>query len=492
LSDSDDEITLRLPARVHERRGDFDYEITLKLPARIHEKYDPSGRNGASAAKNGFHAEPAMHASGPAIGVCDPMKLVTEPANVPQSGSRPRIHLDFLDALRGLAALYVAIGHSYVSMRPHLDFYSMSPTLIWCLKLTDMGHFAVALFIVLSGFCLMLPVARSADGQLRGGTAHFFRGRVRRIVPPYLAALVLSMALMALVQFMQSDASSAGVRPPPELTAGSILSHIFLVHNLFPSWCQSINGPMWSVALESQIYLFFPLLLLPLWRRKGIGWSVAAALALGLAPGLLLPQSANLSWTYPWYICLFAFGMAAASICYWQGSAMERLRSKVPWGWIAAILAVASTPVLVTRLSLCWRYLWLTDLVLGFCAAAFIIACALASARHAGNARPVVLRMLSWKPLVALGTFSYSLYLVHMPIMLLTAGLFGYTSLPPIIALVIQACLVLPAAVAFAYWFHTVAERPFIGSAKLQLSAAIGGFKNAPPVSVPPAERESA
>ena len=58
------------------------------------------------------------------------------------------------------------------------------------------GHLAVDVFIVLSGFCLMLPVARSG-GALADGARGFFVRRARRILPPYFAAFTISVALTA-------------------------------------------------------------------------------------------------------------------------------------------------------------------------------------------------------------------------------------------------------------------------------------------------------
>src|SRR5438046_15232 len=78
-------------------------------------------------------------------------------------------HLDFLDSIRALAALYVAAGHVYRL----LPLSSRTGKLASCLSL---GHFAVSVFIVLSGYCLMLPVVRG-DGTLRGGVGTFLKRR---------------------------------------------------------------------------------------------------------------------------------------------------------------------------------------------------------------------------------------------------------------------------------------------------------------------------
>ena len=57
------------------------------------------------------------------------------------------------------------------------------------------GHYVVDLFIVLSGFCLMLPVIRHR-GTLPGNTIIFFKKRIRRILPPYYLAMGFSLLLI--------------------------------------------------------------------------------------------------------------------------------------------------------------------------------------------------------------------------------------------------------------------------------------------------------
>ena len=84
-------------------------------------------------------------------------------------------HLLFLDGLRALAALFVVLHHSWLEIWPLM--YHRSPVGLmakasgWLLY----GHYAVALFIVLSGFSLMLSVVRGG-GHLRGGAKRFFCG----------------------------------------------------------------------------------------------------------------------------------------------------------------------------------------------------------------------------------------------------------------------------------------------------------------------------
>ena len=219
------------------------------------------------------------------------------------------VHLDFLDGLRGLAAMYVVCHHFLAWNTAGLPHWA-AQAVSWA----NFGHSAVNIFIVLSGFSLMLPVARSQDNRLRGGTRPYLMRRARRILPPYYAALALS--LIALLASPQGIAALHGQAAPgwaSNFTAGSLLSHFAVVHNFSPVWSGRINMALWSVATEWQIYFVFPLLLLPVWRRFGSAVAVAAGFGAGLLP--LLISRYDLSAPCCWYIGLFALGMAGAVLC---------------------------------------------------------------------------------------------------------------------------------------------------------------------------------
>ncbi|MHA4875672.1 acyltransferase family protein, partial [Enterococcus faecium] len=62
------------------------------------------------------------------------------------------------------------------------------------LRPLEAGHFAVGLFLVISGFCLMQPVSKRRAFNIQ----RYFKRRAGRILPPYFAALVMSLVLIAL------------------------------------------------------------------------------------------------------------------------------------------------------------------------------------------------------------------------------------------------------------------------------------------------------
>ncbi|HLH80511.1 MAG TPA: acyltransferase [Chthonomonas sp.] len=374
----------------------------------------------------------------------------------------PRLRLEFLDGLRGLAALYVVEYHiSQFAPSPHASPWRHAQQLYW--HFFCYGHQAVVVFIVLSGYVLMLPVARTQDGHMPKGVWDYFKRRARRILPPYYAALSFSILLLALYPSLQHPAlvSPWGVALPPFVPLGT-LTHILLIHNLTPHGYK-IDPPMWSVALEWQIYFLFPFLFLPLWRRFGLLGPVvgASVLSLGILHQGLFPVYA---WTAPWMLVAFTLGMAGAAVNFWEADPFCRsLRDKLPWyrlGFISLLLVPIAHFLTDHRFFRSARDGdWLTNILMALAAMCFIVGSTrFLQKEHRLNR---LFRWLDAPPTVKLGTFSYSLYLVHYPI--LGALFWGYFGLSHSqrAAWIVVFCSV-PVIVGVAYLFHLVFERPFM------------------------------
>ena len=369
------------------------------------------------------------------------------PSPLAEPPAAPR--LDHLDGLRGIAALYVVWFHAGVCfLKTPLPAWARAAS-----RLLAFGHEAVAIFIVLSGYCLMLPAARAGDGRLAHGVRGYFARRAWRILPPYYAALLGSLAVIALVPALRGQAPTGTIWDDthPALAAGPVLSHLLLVHNFFPAWVFRINGPLWSVATEWQIYFFLPFLLLPLWRRRGPLVTVAAAFALGYLPLVVAPAVAYA--VVPWYLGLFALGMVAAGIGWAPRPPARRLRQVIPWGRLALLLVAICVVGGLVLAKLWFRWKPVTDVLVGLTTAALLVHC---------DTGGRVARLLSSPPLVGLGHFSYSLYLTHLPVV---AGCyFVVRSLPlgPVAHVAVLLALSTAAALLVAYGFHRLVERRFM------------------------------
>lgn len=317
--------------------------------------------------------------------------------------------LSFFDGLRGLAALYVVLYHTreqYNSGAPLHDFLSHSASILtgWMRQ----GHLAVDAFIVLSGYCLMLPVARSVDGHLKGGVFGYLKRRARRIVPPYYAALIISFLPLVVAQLHHGGGQQMSAAWRYNFTAFPLLTHLFLVHNITLGTTTLYDPPMWSVSTEWEIYFLFPLLLLVL-RRAGIWISVLTAIVLGLLPHFLLPAENNLDWACPWFLGLFALGMLGAQLSLTENVGLRKLGAWLPWGIVSLVLFIPGFWLGLTDSP----YVWGSDLLVGASAAAFLVSCYRASQNSDTARAHAPLRLLTSPLVVRLGVFSYSLYLIH-------------------------------------------------------------------------------
>jgi peptidoglycan/LPS O-acetylase OafA/YrhL len=342
-----------------------------------------------------------------------------------------------LDGLRGLAALYVVVNHIFERAFPG---YPADHAPFWAAGFIY-GRFAVVVFIVLSGLSLALAPAR--DGWRLDGVARFARRRAWRILPAYWAVLAFSLAVAWLI-----------LPPPGEAVPDphSVVANALLVQNVFPA--ATPNRSFWSIAIEAQLYVLFPLLLLVVRRRGAVVMAAAVTLLVALV-GIAVPHIARLdafaTQSPPDLAALFALGMVAAGIV----AAGERRRSW-PWAWFAL---AAAAPVLAT---IWWQgSVWTLDSLLWVdIALGPAIACLLAALV---TGRPALLvRLLDTRPLRSLGLSSYSLYLTHGPIVVVlyekvVAGRVGHGGPSFLLALAV----VVPATVLFARAFAAVFEIPF-------------------------------
>ena len=366
----------------------------------------------------------------------------------------------FVDGIRGFSSLAVALYHTMLFIGVTGTAAASLPIVFW---LARNGYQGVPIFIVLSGFVLMIAVSMAGLGKLPQGFRHFIWRRFRRIVPPYWAALALSLALITAIPLLQSRSDT---KWDGQLFVDwqSVASHIFLVHDLNPSWTNKINGPMWSVSVEWQIYFLMPLLILPLWRWLGKWVAVPLVFALSLAPHFIgvqqkhhhlrfLPQYlGNLDRLHPWFIGLFAVGMLAADLL-----TNSKVRARFFWVPFAIILSG-----IFAFAHLAEANAWLSESLLGIATAMLVM-------WLAGRPRALVHRLLTSRPSLGLGKMSYSLYLVHMPFLAIGNLVLMQNDLPVALHATLMYALVLPLAIALAFGFHWGIERHFMTSHQQEL-----------------------
>ena len=304
------------------------------------------------------------------------------------------------------------------------------------------GRFAVVVFIVLSGFSLALSPAR--HGWRLDAVSRFASRRARRILPPYWAALVFSLAVAWLV-----------VPPPGQAApdAKSVVVNGLLMQNLVGA--PSPDRSFWSIAVEAQLYVAVPSAAAD-GAAVGAPIVMVATVTLVVATvGILGPHVSGLDvfviQSPPDLAALFAVGILAAGIV----GASEARRS---WPWAGLALAAAA-PVLAT---IWWQgsvwtldHLFWVDLTLGPA-----VGCLLAGLAT-GHPAPL-LRLLDARPMRSLGSSSYSLYLTHGPIVVVVyEQVVAGRVRQGVPAFVVSLALVVPLTIVFARVFASVFEFPF-------------------------------
>jgi peptidoglycan/LPS O-acetylase OafA/YrhL len=372
-------------------------------------------------------------------------EILERDARVPPLAiSKKRPHFRYVDGFRGLAALYVVLHHALqmtwlTGHRPTV----MTGTETLLTSLLIHGDSAVTFFMAISGFCLMLPLVNNESEFGLEASKKFFYRRARRILPPYYVALLLSMASMT-VFIADMPRRSAGPFLPT--TFAGIVSHLLLIQNVHESTIYQINGPMWSIAVECQIYLLFPLLV-ALRRSFGIPALLGITYVLALVLQSLIARTPY-EGLMPTYVFVFALGMSAADFAL---GPQKRLFVWMGFASAALVLFMFVYPGT--------QHLVQIDIAVGVCSMCFLTI-------GAHWPRNPVIKIASWGPIAFLGTFSYSLYLVHSPLQqLLWTRLIVPMKLSESWTFGLGATAGTALILFLSYWFYVVAERPFCTSA---------------------------
>ncbi|MFO1497508.1 MAG: acyltransferase [Verrucomicrobiota bacterium] len=300
-------------------------------------------------------------------------------------------HLDFLDQIRGVAILWVFIFHAYIvsfGEFPHLNRWERAVTLPAAL-----GWLGVSVFFVVSGFCIHTSYARQPDW------AAFFKRRFFRIYPPYLVALLLFALIFPTTR----------LKGLTVFNAAQIGSHSFFVHNLSERSLFGINPSFWSMAVEVQLYAVYPLLLMLVARW---GWKISLLIALVVEVTLVQAKG---HWGLPAWLAYSPF----AYWCSWSvGAAIgdAYLRKKTIWlprGSLSILAALLALGFFVQPVG-----------ALGFLCVALATAVVIIRKLQAPPATTANRNHFSTE-LSRAGLWSYSLYLLHQPLVFCIPLLIG-------------------------------------------------------------------
>jgi peptidoglycan/LPS O-acetylase OafA/YrhL len=366
--------------------------------------------------------------------------------------------IKYLYGIRGLSSLYIVLFHlNYIILAANVGY--AEPLYH---RLTDWmryGDFRVSAFFVISGYLMTLPLVKRGEWSLPRGIRGFLERRVERLVVPYYAALAISLVLFIVWSDLAGHPESRRV-----LLYG-ILTHLLLIHNFSSTMVLYLNDTLWNIALEFQCYLLFALLFVPLMRRcGGLGpWvQLAVAVLIGFIPHFFM--HGLFDWTRPWFVVLFAMGVTACSLANRRYATLRVIEQRVPWG-VLSIGFTAATVVLIVRSGMDTPYGegWSQNMTLG-CAMASLLVYTQTGMRGMVSCIIVpIVKALEAPKLCAVGRFSYSIYLLHYPILrLLVELLHRYLTHSALVQGAIALLVFYPLTIAVSHVFHVFVERPYL------------------------------
>ncbi|WP_408733907.1 acyltransferase family protein [Paraburkholderia tropica] len=373
------------------------------------------------------------------------LETVLPPASAMPAAARPAAAVvagdHLIDALRGFAALLVAYFHcrqvTWIGMgafhQTHASLASPGTIAAWLTLPVAWGSAGVPIFFVISGYCIHRSGAARllANPGFQLDAKQFWLRRFVRIYPVLLAALALTFV---------ADSISLTMTPVShkilDIGPQAFLVNLFSLQGVAGKTYGS-NGALWTLSLEVQFYLLYPLLFAAR-RRFGFNAVLAAVAAINVMSALTLAPHDIVFFTSYWFSWMLGAWIAEARL---RGS--EGFRFAWP---AAAVFAVAGC--------VAFHFGQYDAFQLWACAFACYLVKALARPLASGG---MLLPLFS-----KLGEFSYSLYLIHLPLFVLLGSLLFRSELQTSIWPSFGFTL---AVLPVAWVFYRLFERPALNVA---------------------------
>ena len=379
-----------------------------------------------------------------------PARLRFEPLRAP--GERVPFRPD-IEGLRGVAVLLVVLYHAG-------------------LPAVSGGYVGVDVFFALSGYLITDLLAAEAEATGRVDLRRFYARRARRLLPA-IGVLLLAVGAFAYVVY-----SPLEQRPIAETSLATALyvSNVAFARgatNYLAAGAEA--NPLlytWSLAVEEQFYLGWPLLVWlafaglrgrPSARRLVLAVGAVAVVSFGLA--LWLMDTLRAHWAFfaspprAWEFALGGLGALLPRVRLGRGRTADRRGGARLLGWLG-LGAVVWAGVSYTQYTAFPGWTALVPVV------GTVWALRAGAAPPGGRpAAPELVRALGWRPLQELGRLSYSWYLWHWPVLVFAVGLYGEISLGTRVALA-AASLVLAEA------SYRLVENPLRYARRLRRPAA--------------------
>ncbi len=379
-----------------------------------------------------------------------------------QTNPPPPSRLASIDVLRGLAALAVLLFHGLGVFTASLrDSYPILYALTYPITA---GFIGVHLFLILSGFCIHMRLAKSdqPEGSYRLPLRQFWAKRFWRLYPAYLATLILSSAFVVLTgAWLNNDLTVAGLTAQWDTIYTNVLAHMVMGHLFFPTFAMALNGVLWSLALEEHLYLLYSPVL---WIRNR--WGVSGLLLISGVVSVL------------WRSVSIGLFEAGPSMPAGIPELNNFLLLQAPSRWFEWCLGVAAVEAYVGRITL---PAWCKQTKVCLISAVMALLCShhpvawifreplwgvcfftlvnlVVNREKSGSQFNTGLLL---RAIGGLGVISYSVYLIHLP-MFAAAKLLVYNFGWGEMAFLGMRVAMVLVAIPLGYLFYRLFEKPFI------------------------------
>ena len=326
--------------------------------------------------------------------------------------SREMGYLPGLDGVRALAVIGVLLYHADVTGTKGGFFTGFVG-----------GFLGVDVFFVLSGFLITTLIVEEFARSGRINFGQFYLRRARRLLP----ALFLMLAVVAVIAafFYHDAAQSVRTDGLASLLYVTNWWFIFQEHSYFTSWGNSLLQHLWSLSVEEQFYLIWPVMAFILLKWRGRKAVFVTALVLSVAStawmfhvvtsqGLLQPGADPSRAYFGTDTHVMGLLLGAAMAIVWRPGRLKQTLNagaamSVTFIGFAALAAIIWIFIGVPE-SAHWLYQG------GFLAISFIVCLLIAGASHPGAPFG---KIIGAQPMRWFGQRSYGLYLWHWPIFLL-------------------------------------------------------------------------
>lgn len=315
-----------------------------------------------------------------------------------------------LTGLRAIGALWVVLFHWSFTPGPEFDWFKRTFAVV-----VHSGFLGVDLFYGISGFVIAYTYLDRIGQRLTlRGSGRFLWARICRVWPVYMLMTVLFGLWLVYRHYGVGDEHYAFQTVQPDLGWLSWVRQVFMVQ----LWTQpfldgsSFIGAAWSISAEWLAYVVFPLLALLLFRVRRLPWWVLAVLALIC----VLPAARRVYGTgeeyfpYSWLVRILTEFTAGALVCL----AVQRIRRT------ERVIRIADRLAVITVLEIVLVLVWAgtrnaSDPGYGAYGVAAVLFPVLIGALALGERGVTGFLSKSW--MVHGGRISYSLYLVHIPVL---------------------------------------------------------------------------